>query len=148
MRPLCLLDPDDPRGYSISDAYGYGPSIWVAPVLEEGAREREVPLPRGDWIDFWSGEAIEGGGDIVTQAPLDRIPMYVRAGGLVVTYPAEHVASGLGDTPEHERPLQATLWGEPRCGCVSARLADGTRIRHRHGEWSVTPRRDVTFAIR
>ncbi len=42
VRPLCLLDPLDPRGWTISDAYGYGPALWVAPVLDEGAREREV----------------------------------------------------------------------------------------------------------
>src|SRR5919201_6876794 len=41
IRPLCLVDPSDPRGWAISDAYGYGPALWVAPVLEAGARERE-----------------------------------------------------------------------------------------------------------
>jgi hypothetical protein len=40
----------------------------------------------------------------------------VRSGSIVVTYPAAHVAAGLGDTPEHERPLEATLWGEPPLG--------------------------------
>ena len=46
IRPLCLIDPDDPRGWEITDAYGYGPSLWVAPVLDDGIREREVALPR------------------------------------------------------------------------------------------------------
>ena len=55
VRPLCLIDPADPRGWSITDAYGYGPALWVAPVLDDGAREREVALPRGDWIETWSG---------------------------------------------------------------------------------------------
>ena len=63
----------------------------------------------------------------------------MRRGALIVTYPAEHVASGLGDTPEAERPLEATLWGEPACGRGSARLADGTVVRWARGEWSVTP---------
>ena len=44
------------------------------------------------------------------------IPVWVRAGAIVVTYPAEHVAAGLGDRPERERPLEATLWGEPPLG--------------------------------
>ena len=47
IRPLCLIDPSDPRGWSISDAYGYGPALWVAPVLDDGAREREIALPAG-----------------------------------------------------------------------------------------------------
>ena len=61
-------------------------------------------------------------------APLERIPVWVRAGSIVVTYPAAHVAAGLGDTPESERPLVATLWGKPRLGRAAARLADGTRV--------------------
>jgi hypothetical protein len=61
---------------------------------------------------------------------------------LIVTYPAEHVAAGLGETPESERPLEATLWGEPPCGRAAARLADGTAVRWVRGEWSVTPERE------
>jgi len=142
-RPLCVSDPADPRGWEISDAYGYGPSLWVAPVLERGAHEREVPLPRGRWIDWWSGEPVNGGGDVIARAPLDQIPLWVRKGSLIVTYPEAHVAAGLGDMPEGERPLEVTLWGEPACGRAMARLADGTRVRWDRGSWSVTPEREV-----
>ena len=55
----------------------------------------------------------------------------------------------LGDTPEHERPLEATLWGQPPCGRALVRLADGTRIGWRRGRgWRVDSphgERDVTF---
>jgi len=81
-------------------------------------------------------------------APLERIPVWVRSGSIVVTYPAEHVAEGLGDVPEGERPLVATLWGRPPLGHATARLADGTRIRWRRGQWSVSCDRDVTFRVR
>jgi alpha-glucosidase (family GH31 glycosyl hydrolase) len=145
VRPLCLLDPADPRGWSIPDAYGYGPALWVAPVLDDGAREREVALPRGEWIEAWSGERARGGGEVVVEAPLERIPVWVRAGSIVVSYPAAHVAAGLGDVPEAERPLVATLWGSPRLGSAAVRLADGTRIAWRRGEWSCAPAREVTF---
>jgi alpha-D-xyloside xylohydrolase len=145
VRPLLLTDPADERGWTLADQYGYGPALWVAPVLEDGAREREVALPRGDWIDFWTGERQRGGGELLAAAPLDRIPVYVRSGSIVVTYPADHVAAGLGDTPESERPLEATLYGRPPLGRTVARLADGTRIRWRDGEWRVTPKREVTF---
>jgi alpha-glucosidase (family GH31 glycosyl hydrolase) len=148
VRPLLLDDPSDERGWAIADAYGYGPALWVAPVLEHAAREREVPLPRGDWIDFWTGEAVGGGTELLAEAALDTIPVYVRRGSIVVTYPAEHMAAGLGDTPEPERPLEATLWGEPPSGRTGVRLADGTRIRWREGEWSVSPERPVEFATR
>ena len=150
IRPLLLSDPGDPRGWAMADGYGYGPALWVAPVLEAGAREREVELPAGDWIDYWTGEEVVATRDttVVASAPLGRIPVWVRRGALLVTYPAEHVAAGLGDTPERERPLEATLWGEPRCGRALARLADGTEVRWTRGEWSVTGGREVAYAMR
>jgi alpha-glucosidase (family GH31 glycosyl hydrolase) len=148
VRPLSLIDPTDGRAWTIADAYGYGPALWVAPVLEAAAAEREVPLPRGRWRDFWTGAAVQGGGTIVADAPLDRIPVWVREGSILVTLPALHVGGGLRDTPEAERPLEATLWGEPPLGHSSVRLADGTRIRWRRGRWSVDGDRRVTFAER
>lgn len=150
VRPLPLIDPSDDRGWAVADAFGYGPSLWVAPVVEDGAREREVFLPRGDWIETWSGEAVRGGGEIVVACPLARIPVWVRRGALVVTHPAEHVADGLGDTPEAERPLEATLWGEPPCGQAGARLANGTRLTWRRGRGlSVSgPAREIAFGVR
>ena len=129
MRPLCLIDRTDTRGWELTDAYGYGPALWVAPVLDDGAREREVQLPKGEWIETWSGCRVAGGGEVVAPAPVSQIPVWVRAGAIVATYPADHVAAGLGDTPESDRPLLATLWGSPACGRASARLADGLRIR-------------------
>lgn len=148
VRPLSLLDPADPRAWTVSDAFGFGPSLWVAPVLDEHATEREAWLPRGRWIETWSGRVVEGGREVVVATPLDRIPVWVRAGALIVTYPADHVASGLGDTPERERPLEATLWGIPPHGRAVAKLADGTRIGWRDGRWELPPGRDVTTRTR
>ena len=85
-------------------------------------------LPRGDWIETWSGARVRGGArGASAPAPLHAIPVWVRAGSIVVTYPAEHVAAGWATRRRRERPLDATLWGEPRCGRAVARLADGTR---------------------
>jgi alpha-glucosidase (family GH31 glycosyl hydrolase) len=143
IRPLCLIDPSDPRGWTLTDAFGYGPALWVAPVLDDGAREREVSLPRGRWIETWSGARVSGGRDLIIPAPLERIPVWVRDGSIVVTYPADHVARGLGDVPEAERPLVATLWGEPPLGHTATRLADGTTIRWRRGHWALPMSREI-----
>ncbi len=143
IRPLCLTDPADPRGWTLADAYGYGPALWVAPVLDDGAREREVALPRGEWIETWSGATVRGGTEVIAPAPLERIPVWVRSGSIVVTYPAADVARGLGDVPEGERRLEATLWGRPRLGHIAVRLADGTRIAWREGRWRLPSGRDV-----
>jgi alpha-glucosidase (family GH31 glycosyl hydrolase) len=148
MRPLCLTDPTDPRGWTIADCYSFGPSLWVAPVLEEHAGERPVALPRGDWIESWSGARVRGGREVLASAPLERIPVWVRAGSIVVTYPAEHVIAGLGDFDDVDRPLEATLWGEPRLGHTAALLADGTSIAWRRGRWSLRGKRDVAFKVR
>ncbi len=148
VRPLCLIDPADPRGWTIADAYAFGPSLWVAPVLEAGATEREVPLPRGRWRDFWTSVGVDGGGTVIADAPLGRIPVWVREGALLVSYPEAHVEHGLGDTPEAERPLEATLWGSAHSGRAGARLADGTRLRWHDGSPSVSPDRPVIFARR
>jgi hypothetical protein len=149
IRPLCLVDPSDPRGWEIPDAYFFGPALWVAPVLEEGATERAVYLPRGEWIELWSGETVTGGRDVTTDAPLERIPVWIRRGAIVVTYPADHVSQGLGFHADGDRPLEATLWGRPpRCGRSKARLADGTAVQWRRGRWAIAPTRDVTFIER
>jgi hypothetical protein len=107
-----------------------------------------VPLPRGDWIEAWSGAMVRGGSEVVAPAPLHRIPVWVRKGSIVVTYPAAHVASGLGDVEESERPLVATLWGKPALGRTAVRLADGTRVGWRRGQWTVDRDRDVEFVER
>jgi alpha-glucosidase (family GH31 glycosyl hydrolase) len=148
IRPLCLTDPEDPHGWELADAYSFGPSLWVAPVLTEGERERRTYLPRGDWIDFWTGAPARGAHEALAAAPLELIPLWVRRGAILVTYPAEHVAEGLGDTPASERPLVATLWGEPRGGRSLARLADGTTVAWRDGEWSVSAERNIRFEQR
>jgi alpha-glucosidase (family GH31 glycosyl hydrolase) len=149
IRPLCLIDPSEPRGWELTDAYGYGPSLWVAPVLDDGAREREVLLPKGDWIETWSEARVHGGEEVVVPAPLGRIPVWVRAGAIVATYPAAHVARGLGDASEAERPIEATLWGSPDSGRATKELTDGLRIHwsERDG-WSCSdPRREISFRV-
>jgi alpha-D-xyloside xylohydrolase len=61
----------------------FGPAIMVNPVAEPGATKRGVYLPKTRWYDFWSGVAQDGGHKIDATAPLDRIPLYVRAGSII-----------------------------------------------------------------
>ena len=94
------------------------------------------------------GNRVRGGREVVVPAPIERVPVWVRAGSIIVTHPAAHVAAGLGDTPESERPLEATLWGQPRLAQTAVRLADGARIAWRRGRWEAPSGRDITFAVR
>jgi alpha-glucosidase len=80
MRPLALEWPDDPRAATCEDAFLWGDDLLVAPVLWKGRRRRRVFLPRGDWCDFWTGRRLAGGRSVVVDAPLDRVPIFARAG--------------------------------------------------------------------
>jgi alpha-D-xyloside xylohydrolase len=89
MRPLFFDFPDDPGCAAVDDQYLFGPDILVAPVLEEGARSRGVYLPAGvSWTDAWTGQTLAGGQHIVADAPLARIPVYLREGASVSLNPA------------------------------------------------------------
>ena len=80
MRPLFFDFPEDQACASIDDEFLFGPDLLVAPVLTEGARGREIYLPTGtSWSDAWSGQNYEGGQHLVAEAPLERIPLYLRA---------------------------------------------------------------------
>jgi alpha-D-xyloside xylohydrolase len=84
MRPLFLNFPSDPASWEVEDQFLFGPDVLVAPVYVEGARERPVYLPAGAaWRDAWTGAGHEGGQWITAPAPLETIPVYLRAGGRV-----------------------------------------------------------------
>lgn len=79
MRPAFYDFPEDGAAWDVEDAYMFGPDLYVAPVTEQDALEREVYLPAGtDWVDVWSGARYEGGQCLVAAAPIDRIPVFSR----------------------------------------------------------------------
>jgi alpha-glucosidase len=86
LRPVFFEFEDDARAFADSDDFMLGPSLLVASVVEPGHRERRVYLPRGPsgWYDFWTGAWHPAGREIVAAAPLDRIPLFVPAGGIIV----------------------------------------------------------------
>jgi alpha-D-xyloside xylohydrolase len=84
MRALPLDFPYDPKVADLRDEYMFGPAFLVAPVTEQGATSREVYLPAGaDWYNYWTNERVKGGQTITVQAPIDTIPLFVRAGSIV-----------------------------------------------------------------
>jgi alpha-D-xyloside xylohydrolase len=83
MRPLAMDYRTDVRALNIGDQYMYGPAFLVSPVTEPGATTRRLYLPQGKWYDFWSGTSTTGGNVIDAAAPLDRMPLYIRAGSIL-----------------------------------------------------------------
>ncbi len=84
MRPLFVDFPQDAVCWDIEDAYLFGPDVLVAPVVEAGQRQRRVYLPKGlSWREAWSGTTHSGGEWVEVEAPLEHIPVFVRAGSQV-----------------------------------------------------------------
>ncbi len=84
MRALFMDFPQDPNVAKIGDEYMFGPALLVAPVTEQGVRSRTVYLPAGtDWYNFWTNEKITGGQTVRVSAPIDVIPVFVRAGSIL-----------------------------------------------------------------
>jgi len=97
MRPLVMDFPADARVLNIGDQFMFGTAVLVNPVTEQGAVKRHLYLPNGVWYDFWTGKRLEGGQAIDAEAPLSRLPLYVRAGSILpmgpdVEYAAEKPA--------------------------------------------------------
>jgi len=84
LRPLPLAFPGDESLAAVDDAFLIGEWLLAAPILGEGAREREVPLPAGAWYDFDTGEPAVGGAAVRWASDdLARMPLYARAGAIV-----------------------------------------------------------------
>jgi alpha-D-xyloside xylohydrolase len=80
-RPLGLAHPE--LGIHPAHTYLLGDDLLVAPVVVYGDRERAVPLPAGAWIDWFSGEQYQGPGEVTVAAPLSKLPLFLRGGGIV-----------------------------------------------------------------
>jgi alpha-glucosidase len=104
MRHLVLVAPDDPVAIAREHDFLFGPDLLAAPVVTEGATERDVYLPEGIWVDFWRSLAFDevGGGlllgaprllegrrQVTLPAPLDELPLLVRAGAVLPLLPPD-----------------------------------------------------------
>ena len=86
-RPLFFADPSDARLLNDPSSYLWGDAFLVSPVVEPGAREKMVYFPKGKWIDFWTDKVVTGGDSLRVNAPLDRMPLFVRAGSIIPMAP-------------------------------------------------------------
>jgi hypothetical protein len=83
MRHMVLEFPGDPGSATADYQYLLGEYLLVAPVIEQGALTRKMYLPKGEWVNYWTGEHYAGGVDKTIAAPLDEIPLLVRAGSIL-----------------------------------------------------------------
>jgi alpha-D-xyloside xylohydrolase len=105
MKALPFAYPNDLALRDIGDQFLFGDSLLVSPVVERGATNRIVTLPKGsDWVDFWTGKVYRGGQPILADAPLDRIPILAKEGSIVPLGPV------VQSTSETQDPLEIRIY--------------------------------------
>jgi len=132
MRALVLNHPSDPRTWQMRSEYLWGDDILVAPVTREGATHWPVYLPEGRWYDFWTHEVHEGPGGITVESPLERLPLFVRAGSIV---PMGPVVQHLSGPSAHEMTL---LTYPAAAASFTLYDDDGVTNAYRRGEHALT----------
>lgn len=137
-RAPLLLFPSLPDAWTVDDAFFVGPSLYAAPVVRRGVRERRVWLPPGRFVEWTEGTVHEGPGFVVVPAPLGRLPMFVVENQLVPLLDAEVQtlarATDPGVVTEASRAdvLDVVAALGPG-GFAAMTLADGTSLEVRRG---------------
>jgi alpha-glucosidase (family GH31 glycosyl hydrolase) len=133
-RPLFFADPGNTRLLNDASSYLWGDAFLVSPVVEPGAREKTVYLPKGKWIDFWTDDVFTGGDSLRVSAPLDRMPLFVRAGSIIPMVPVmSHTDERQIDTliirvyPTTAAADSFTLYED-----------DGESLEYQHGAFALT----------
>lgn len=83
MRPLVLEYPDDKHTFNLSDQFIIGSNVIVAPILKPDTYHRVVYLPKGNWMNYWTEEILEGGKHHLIQADLETLPIFVKKGAIL-----------------------------------------------------------------
>ena len=135
--PMRLLAYDfaaDKKTWDCKDEFMYGPAFLVCPVLEEGKTSRSVYLPSGhEWIDYWTGAAHKGGTSITADAPIEKIPLYVKAGSIIPTYNKVY-----GNEIAHDVPVRIDVYAGAD-GAFNYYEDDGHSINYKKGDYKLIP---------
>ncbi len=131
LRPLLYEYPHDSKTYHLHDQVMLGSALMAAPVCRPGVESRSVYLPEGTWYDWWSGNRYKGSTHILAHAPLERMPLYVKAGSII---PLQPVMQYVDERPiDH---LRLRVW--PGVGEFTLYEDDGDSFEYRSGAWSTT----------
>jgi alpha-glucosidase (family GH31 glycosyl hydrolase) len=132
MRALVLDYQDDANVYNITDQYMLGDELMVCPVTTNGAHTRVVYLPRGDWYDFNTGKKLSGGQWINVVAPLDVLPVFVKAGSII---PRQPVMRYVDEKPAD--PIRLDIF-PGNDGNFSMYEDDGRSLEYQQGDYAIT----------
>ena len=132
MRALFMDFPDDPQVRDIRDQYMLGPAFLVAPVVHPGQTGRDVYLPAGaGWFDYWTGRCYAGGQTIRAAAPIDVLPLFVRAGSIIP------MGNAIEHTGQPQDKIEVCVYAG-RDAAFDLYRDDGRTCRYEQGEFSIT----------
>ncbi len=129
-----LMFPGDAAQTAVDDQYFLGPSLMVAPVVTDGARQRDVAFPKGKWVSWWDDTVVTGPVTQAVAAPLEQVPLYVPAGAVIPMLPAD--VDTLADATDPSVVTAADRAGQlrvrlyPDASLTRYDLVDGTRISY------------------
>jgi alpha-glucosidase len=130
IRALWLHYPKDAQAVTRGDQFLWGRDILVSPVVEKGATNRRVYLPRGAWYDFWTEQRLEGGREIDCSAELETIPLHVREGAILPFGPVkQYVDEALPNS------LAVTIYPGAD-GVFELYEDDGRTFAYARGDWT------------
>jgi len=134
MRPLVMDFRTDGPAVGVSDQYMFGRALLVNPVVTPGAASRKVYLPAGqDWYDFWTGRRTTGGQTVDALAPIDTMPLCVKAGSILPMGPVVNYA---GEKPA--APLELRVY-RGADGAFTLYEDDGNTYNYEKGEYAEIP---------
>jgi alpha-D-xyloside xylohydrolase len=105
MRGLVMDFRTDARTATIGDEFMFGPAFLVSPVTEPGATTRRTYLPNAKWYDFWTGAAVQGPRTVDADAPIEKLPLFVRAGSIIPMGPEKEWS-----TEKPEDPIELRVY--------------------------------------
>ena len=130
MRPLVLNYENDPHVYNLNDEYMVGEDILTAPVVQQGQTKRAVYLPKGEWIDFWNGVEYSGGNTILVDAPIDKLPLFIKKDTIL---PWGKEVDHISDEPDESMTFR--LFGKK--GKYVHYQDNGTDFKYQKGEYNL-----------
>ncbi len=133
-RPLFFDYPDDANLSNISSSYLWGSSLLVSPVVQAGQTSKNIYLPNDEWIDFWSDVSVRGGQTITTQTPLEKMPIYVKAGSIL---PMQFVMNYTDEVPLDTLRL-ACYPSRNKTGNFTLYEDDGKTLEYQSGSFAET----------
>ena len=140
VRGMYLQYPDQEQSYKFTRQYMYGPSLLVAPITTPGNDKpvkKEVFLPKGDcWFDYFTGDIYTGDRTLDYSCPIERMPLFVRAGSIIpMAPPMDYTEQKPVD------PLTLDVYAG-KSAKFKLYEDDGTSLDYRKGSFAWTP---ITF---